>query len=83
MSFDNERYQRHMADCERRDRADDAVTDEMVGEYIREELLDEMSVELADSRDGKELAGYCARCTPKTFKKARWALVERELEAQR
>lgn len=83
MTIDNEAYSRHMAECERQARAEDSVTDEAIGEYIREELLDEMSVELADSRDGKELAGYCARCTPSTYEKARWALVERELEAQR
>jgi hypothetical protein len=45
VSFDNERYNRHMAECERRDKAADAVTDEAIGEYIREELLDEMSGE--------------------------------------
>lgn len=83
MSFDNERYQRHMADCERRDRADDAVTDEMVGEYIREELLDEMSVEIEERNQGLCLADFCEEHAPKTYKKARWALVERELEAQR
>lgn len=83
MSFDEERYQRHMADCERRDRADDAVTDEMVGEYIREELLDEMSVEIADDRSGFVLAHFCEDYAPKTYAKARQALVERELEAQR
>jgi hypothetical protein len=61
VSFDNERYNRHMAECERRDKAADAVTDEAIGEYIREELLDEMSGEKPVATMRKEWMGWHTR----------------------
>lgn len=83
MSIDNEAYSRHMADCERRDRADDAVTDEAIGQYIADELLDQFADELVTGKSGAWLAGYCSAATPKTYAKARTALIERAMEVTR
>jgi hypothetical protein len=81
VSFDNERYNRHMAECERRDKAADAVTDEAIGEYIREELLDEFVDEIAHGDE--RLSAFAENHTPDTYEKARAKLIERAMEARR
>lgn len=83
MTIDNELYSRREAECERQARAEDAVTDEAIGEYIREELLDEMSVEIADDRNGYLLADFCDSNAPSTYEKARAKLIERAMEEAR
>ena len=83
VTTDKEAYSRREAECERQARAEDAVTDEAIGEYIREELLDEMSVEIADDRSGFVLAHFCEDYAPKTYEKARTALIERAMEVGR
>ena len=82
MTIDNEAYSRHMAECERQARAEDAVTDSKIGEYIDAELLDEMADETASRMwTNTKLAEFCEEYAPKTYEKARATLIEKQAQA--
>lgn len=82
MSIDNEAYSRREAECERQARAEDSVTDKEIGQHIEAEMMDDMAVEIAEN-EGESFAGFCEDYAPKTYAKARQALIERAMEVTR